>query len=149
MSLCSWIDESAKPPSELPARVVAAIRSFGGFAPFFVATHCVALHNQRSHQTIVPSPLRCIMRRFLVCAVAFLSVAGLILSPAASQEKEKKKDKPKRVAVTSEKEAGPDFAIQGEYVGEAGGGKKLGAQVIARGDGKFDVVFFRGGLPGD
>jgi hypothetical protein len=41
-----------------------------------------------------------------------------------------------------------DYAIQGEYSGMMGG-KKMGVQIIALGDGKFDAVGFEGGLPGE
>jgi hypothetical protein len=51
-------------------------------------------------------------------------------------------------AFTNPSEAGPDFVLQGEYSGSAGE-HKWGVQVVALGEGKFDVVGFRGGLPGE
>jgi len=44
---------------------------------------------------------------------------------------------------TDPAEAGPDFALQGEYAGEG-----CGAQVIALGDGKFRILGYVPGLPG-
>jgi len=55
-------------------------------------------------------------------------------------------------AFTDPDEAGPDFEVQGEYVGKkkgSGGEKRWGVQVIARGAGKFEAVGYPGGLPGD
>jgi hypothetical protein len=83
------------------------------------------------------------MKRWLPAAL----VAGLgvcvILCGCLSAKDEKKGD-----VYTDSKEAGPDFAVQGEYVGQAGK-DKFGAQVVARGDGKFEILFLKGGLPGD
>jgi hypothetical protein len=49
-----------------------------------------------------------------------------------------------RKGVLNPAEAGPDYKVQGEYKGSG-----WGAQVVALGDGKFDVYLLKGGLPGD
>jgi hypothetical protein len=63
----------------------------------------------------------------LLCAVLLL---------AAPQDLKK--------GVLKAEDAGPDYRIQGEYKGAG-----WGAQVVAKGDGKFDVHLLKGGLPGD
>ena len=50
-------------------------------------------------------------------------------------------------AFTSAAEAGADFVYQGEYLGAAGE-HSWGVQVVALGEGRFDTVGYRGGLPG-
>ncbi len=60
-------------------------------------------------------------------------------------------DDAKKAFLTSE-EAGPEFAIQGEYTGAIKAGDnevKIGVQVIAEGEGKLAWVAYIGGLPGD
>jgi len=81
------------------------------------------------------------MRRWL--AFSLLLLAGTFLAVRAAEEK-----KERQTFLTAEK-AGPDFAIQGEYVGEIAGSGKLGAQVIADGGGQFTIWLLSGGLPGE
>ncbi len=52
--------------------------------------------------------------------------------------------------ITDPAKAGVDYEIQGEYSGRIQAGdidETWGAQVVALGDGKFEVIGFKGGLP--
>jgi hypothetical protein len=76
-----------------------------------------------------------------------LFLLGLsLLAPLALAEKAPSAD-PEKVKTDSE------FNIQGEYTGIADlrpdGKVKVGVQIIALGDGKFGLVGYAGGLPGD
>lgn len=89
------------------------------------------------------------MKRWLtgLCALA-LAVSWIALG-SANQDKKTKAQNNTHKAYIDPKEAGPDFVAQGECVGEISGKGKFGAQVVALGDGKFDIYFLRGGLPGE
>ena len=66
--------------------------------------------------------------------------------PPAQPKPEPTKPAPKKRDFTAATlaEVDDDFAYQGEY----GGAMGFGLQVVALGDGKFDGVLYRGGLPG-
>ena len=54
-------------------------------------------------------------------------------------------------AETDPSKAGPDFQLQGEYLGDItidSKSKRIGAQVVSKGDGKFVIKVMHGGLPG-
>ena len=77
------------------------------------------------------------MRTRLLTWITFCLLGGSLLLAADTNP-----------AYTSPAEAGPDFAVQGEYAGTVGE-HKWGAQVVALGEGKFEVAAFAGGLPGE
>ncbi len=81
-------------------------------------------------------------------AVAFACVLAL-LPVLTAQEPKTKPAKPPIETFTDPAKAGRDYQVQGEYVGEMPDGTKIGAQVVADGDGKFSGKSYRGGLPGD
>lgn len=81
--------------------------------------------------------------------ISLFGVSALMLAvpmPAFSQAK-----KTERIAIAdpAKLKDNADFATQGEYLGSSADGKETwGAQVVARGDGKFEAKYLKGGLPG-
>lgn len=75
----------------------------------------------------------------LACATACLVEAG-----EAKKPQRPKKPRKQYWTATDPIKAGEDFEVQGEYVGDAA----VAAQVIAMGAGRFQAVFYQGGLPG-
>ncbi len=77
-----------------------------------------------------------VMTLFALCAVALPVLAADDQGPV----------------YRSPQDAGPDYVVQGEYLGELDADNGLGAwgaQVIALGQGTFRLVGYEGGLPGD
>ncbi len=85
------------------------------------------------------------MTRWL-CLAVILAIA-LPLHADDPKPKQTEKKKPDNPTFTEDFKAGPDFAVQGEYV-DTTSDEKLAAQVIADGDGQFTIKGFHGGLPG-
>ena len=86
------------------------------------------------------------MKAWTLSVVSIAAVLCFTVT-SAGQEKDKKKTEPKKQAnVYTDPDTAPiDYKIQGEYLNEK---EKFAAQVVARGNGKFDVYFLDGGLPG-
>jgi len=76
-------------------------------------------------------------------ALGVLAGLGLLASPAARGQP------PSGVWTdATDKSLPADFQLQGEYAGATSTGTPFGAQVIALGQGAFQAVVYRGGLPG-
>jgi Domain of Unknown Function (DUF1080) len=78
---------------------------------------------------------------------ALLLLPVVLLSIATARAADKSSS-----TFTNPADAGPDYKVQGEYVGEItidGQPGKVGMQVVALGGGKFDAEAYPGGLPGD
>ena len=71
-----------------------------------------------------------------------------ILGLTAMSHADDKKEKVFYLNAKSAADCSGDFAVQGEYLGTIGKETKVGAQVIALSDGKFDAVLYDKGLPG-
>lgn len=98
---------------------------------------------------------------------ATMAAAALAATPARAADAAAKKpaDPQKAAAEATAKaqankglaldpaKAGPDFAVQGEYVGQIAGPNgqpiTIGAQIASVGGGDFTGAFFTGGLPGE
>src|SRR5688572_17970531 len=79
------------------------------------------------NETLGESSMRWVSRVFVLAG--FLVMAGIL--PAAGGEGDDD------MVFLDPAEAGPDFAVQGEYVGKIGTNTDVGAQVVALGDAKF------------
>jgi len=82
------------------------------------------------------------MRHLAVC------VGGLVVAVRLGVAAEA----PNNLVATDAAAAGPDFAVQGEYLGTLtidGSPERVGVQVIALGGGQFRLIGCGGGLPGE
>jgi hypothetical protein len=88
--------------------------------------------------------LEIIMQRDTTTIFALFGIL-VMATPVASAN-------PNSTAFTDPKQAGIEFELQGEYVGEQDsdtGKTKIGVQVLAMGDRKFRAIAYIGGLPGN
>ncbi|MFO0797583.1 MAG: DUF1080 domain-containing protein [Gemmataceae bacterium] len=89
------------------------------------------------------------LRRLLPALLGLGVVAASAVAPAQDKKDAPKKRERIAIAEPTKAAADPDFAVQGEYVGQLPSGMKVAAQVIAKGLGEFTIKAYHGGLPGD
>ena len=71
----------------------------------------------------------------LGCRMVAISIAAVFLVTAAGCLVDGAERKPKHAAYLTPESAGPDYQIQGEYVGKVGGTKTIAVLVFALGAG--------------
>lgn len=78
--------------------------------------------------------------------------AGLLVMIAMQASVARGQHRDSKAAATDPALADADFALQGEYAGtlyvSGQGSRNVGLQVVALGGGKFDAMYYAGGLPG-
>lgn len=88
------------------------------------------------------------MRDLFIAAALTTALAW----PSANFARAQTRQQNRPPAITDPAQGGVDYLLQGEYYGYLSGGADagpVGVQVVALGDGKFDAVQYRGGLPGN
>ena len=89
------------------------------------------------------------MRAFLIAAALTTTLVLPLATTALAQARQRERP----AAIADPAQAGPDYLLQGEYVGwlysPGRGSEFAGLQIVALGQGKFDAVQYRGGLPGN
>ena len=82
--------------------------------------------------------------------VVILAMAFLMMSQAMVEaQRQRGANREEGPVYIDRAKAGPDFALQGEYVTDSSASHKYGVQVVALGNEKFQIVILTGGLPGD
>ena len=91
------------------------------------------------------------MRIFRLSLNVLLAASIAVAAGAVAQDNKETKKPVKKLAGTilDPMEAGLTYEVQGEYAGTFKDGGKLGCQIIALSEDRFQAVLLAGGLPGD